>query len=517
MLLLSLCFLASFVASLVLTHRVRAWATRLGIVDRPDELRRHHHGPIPRGGGLAIGIAVTSVFFVCAALVPDIQTAIGETSRFAVLIGGGAAIFLIGLIDDVRRLGAWTKLVAECVVAILVFVAGVRIELVTVPGANSVAIPLWLSGVFTVIWMVGITNAFNLIDGSDGVAGGAGLFAALALTAVFLVHDQILGAVLALSLAGALLGFLYFNFPPASIFLGDSGSLFLGYTLAALGVVTTHKANTVLAIAIPVVAFGLPILDTLLAIVRRILKREPIFKADRGHIHHRLRDLGHSPRKVALVMYAACALFAFLSLLLIQPHVGYVTSIFLVACVVLWVGVQRLRIPEFLEMARAIQRSWRQRQAIAENVRIREATAQLHRATDAAEVAGALQHAFSSELFDRVEIWMPSVFGQAFSGTSGVEWNGNSCLWSMGVPRNGLNDRLIEWRLPVVSSPAACRMSLFRSLDREFTFADVRLIATEIQPALAQALTRLAGNATHTREPVTWPKPQQQMDPQPVG
>jgi len=204
---------------------------------------------------------------------------------------------------------------------------------------------VWISGGVTVFWLLACTNAFNLIDGVDGLAAGVGLFATVTMLLAALLGNNVPLALATIPLAGALLGFLRYNFNPATIFLGDSGSLLIGFLLGCYGVLWSQKSATILGMTAPMMALAIPLLDTSLAIVRRFLGQKPIFGADRGHIHHRLLDRGFTPRKVVLTLYAACGIFATLSLCTVwAPNVGLVIVLF---CACTWIGIQHLGYLEF--------------------------------------------------------------------------------------------------------------------------------------------------------------------------
>lgn len=484
-------FVASLGLSLVLTYLVRSWATRRGFVDRPDGVRRLHPEPIPNVGGTAIVLSTLGAFLLTAFFLPSFPAS-DQSTHVLAMLAGGFGIFLVGFWDDVRNISPATKFTLQTAIAVAVFAVGVRISGVTVGDVSSGVLPLWASLGVTVLWLVGTTNAFNLIDGGDGLAAGAALFASASLAVVFALNADPLGALMALTLTGACLGFLFFNFPPASIFLGDSGSLFLGFTLAALGVITTHTAPTVLAVAIPIVAFGLPLLDTMVAMVRRFLRREPIYKADRGHIHHRLRDLGHSPRKVALLAYGVCAGFAALSLLLTRSDNPSVLPVFIIAGAILAIGLSRLNIPELAELQRVVGRGFQQRMVIAHNVRVQEASAKL--AADGAgssEIFGAFYHAFFGAEFDRIELWVPEDLAAGLSAVRGdLTRSADGCLWKWELCTVDDERQLLEIRVPLFGSEdrAVGRLSLFRRSDRERLFTDVRLLSTHFGPALMRAL-----------------------------
>jgi UDP-GlcNAc:undecaprenyl-phosphate/decaprenyl-phosphate GlcNAc-1-phosphate transferase len=495
MLVLLLLFVCAWGLSLLLTHHVRRWSVRWGLVDVPDRGRHDHDRPIARAGGIAVFGAVTIVLGLVL-IVDRLQVFIPDetVARLLVVAAGAGAIFALGLWDDARHLGAPAKFMVQILIALAVFMAGVRIEALPLLEFADSSPPLYLSLFLTVAWLVGVTNAFNLIDGSDGVAGGAAVLACLVFGTVSLVNGNGPGALVAFVLAGAVLGFLFFNFPPASIFLGDSGSLFIGFMLAAMAVVTTQTASTALAVAVPVVCLGLPILDTLLVMVRRFLRRKPLFRGDRLHIHHILRDLGHSPRRVALVIYAVCVVFALLSLLLVRPAGSQLAVPFVVAGIILWIAVRRLRIPELTEVGRIVERGLAQREVIAHNLRVREAMLRLRSARDPAAMLAALESAFDGSEFRRGEFWLPTeAAGPLIDGRSVRYWEGG-CLWRWAAPEPFREEDSMEVRL-VFRDASGCRIgrfSLWRPLQGQGLFTDIQLIATELLPEFQRALGRLA-------------------------
>jgi UDP-GlcNAc:undecaprenyl-phosphate GlcNAc-1-phosphate transferase len=260
-----------------------------------------------------------------------------------------ALIFLVGLADDLWGLKPWHKILGQLAAAGLAVHAGVLIG-----GIRGHEMPGWLGMGVTVVWLIGCTNAVNLIDGVDGLATGVGLFATLTTLAAALMGRNVELALATAPLAGALLGFLRYNFNPASIFLGDCGSLPLGFLLGCFAVQWGQKSTTLLGMTAPLMALAIPLLDTALAIVRRFLRREPIFGADSGHIHHRLLARGMTPRGVALLLYGVCGLGAMLSLLssILQNYTGLILVLF---CAGTWIGIQNLGYTEFGTARRMLQ------------------------------------------------------------------------------------------------------------------------------------------------------------------
>ena len=248
------------------------------------------------------------------------------------LLVGGSFIVLVGIIDDYKNLPAKVKLVGQILAAaVLVIAFDVRIDFITDPFSDFFYTE-WLAIPLTIFWIVGLTNTVNLIDGLDGLAAGVATIASVTIFLVALQQNIMLVAVLTAALAGAACGFLYYNFNPARIFMGDSGSMFLGYMLAGISVIGAVKCAATIALIVPILALGLPILDTTFAIVRRYCGGVPIFKPDKGHLHHRLMDLGFSQRQAVLLMYVISALLGLSAVALTE--VSYQFAI-LIVCVVI--------------------------------------------------------------------------------------------------------------------------------------------------------------------------------------
>ena len=409
------------------------------------------------------------------------------------MLVGGILMFGVGFWDDTHEMKAATKFTLQVLIAAFVFFGGVRIMGVGFGDVWYSQLTAVMGFVVTVVWIVGTTNAFNLIDGSDGVAGGAALFASISMGIIFALNGDPLGALMATVLVGACLGFLFFNFPPATVFMGDCGALFLGYTLAALGVITTHKGSTLLAVTIPVIAFGVPLLDTLIAIVRRYLRHEPIFAPDRGHIHHRLRDLGMSPRAVAIFLYVACAGCASLSMLLAAPGRPTVLPVFVVASAVLILGVQRLNVPELIELSRVLHRGLQQRSVISHNVRLHVLASTVRSARNAHDAVDAVAEAFEGSEFSAIELWVDAHHGRALEGHEAVHSDDSGCVVRIVYERILHPEQEFEIRVPIhFADDRMGRLSLFRSATGPRLFTDVRLVAEILAPALTHTLDRLA-------------------------
>ena len=311
-------FVVAALLSLALTPLVRRLMLRLGLVDEPNH-RRVNADPVPRGGGLAVAaafIAVAGVLLLFAGSIGGQVSAIfGEPDPreiFGLLVGAAIAT-AVGALDDAFQLRARFQLLGQIAVALFALIAGISVTLVNNPFApGNITLTGPIAAGFTILWIVGMTNSINFIDGLDGLSSGIALIAAVTLGLISLTTaiNQPDVAVLCLALAGALLGFLRWNFHPASIFIGTSGVMFVSYTLAVLAILGSAK------VAVALLVLGVPIIDTFWNIVRRLATGKSPFAADRGHLHHRLLDLGLSHSRTVLLIYAICLALAVLSFVL---------------------------------------------------------------------------------------------------------------------------------------------------------------------------------------------------------
>ncbi len=292
------------------TRLVRDGALKFGLVDHPDHNRKVHKKPIPRLGGVAIICSYAISLLVIPVFAGSGLLGLTHHAKTYWLLAGLAVVFGTGLIDDLTTLTPLQKLAGQFAAAVLVWSGGVQVHMLQDVHLNG-----WLSLPITVSWLLLCMNAFNLIDGLDGLAAGSSLVSTIAMLAAAMLDKNTFLILMITPLVGALLGFLRFNFNPATIFLGDSGSLSIGFLLGCFGVMWGEKTHTLLSLLAPAMAMSLPLLETGLSIVRRYLRRRPIFSPDREHIHHRLLDRGKTPRQAALLLYAAAGLTAILALL----------------------------------------------------------------------------------------------------------------------------------------------------------------------------------------------------------
>jgi UDP-GlcNAc:undecaprenyl-phosphate GlcNAc-1-phosphate transferase len=340
--------------------------------------------------------------------------------------------------------------------AIGLYVAGFRIELLTNPITHHPVELGWMSLPVTLLWLVAISNAFNLIDGLDGLAAGVGLFATLSLFLLATLQAKSFVAAVSVALAGALLGFLPHNFNPARIYLGDSGALTIGLVLAALSVGGSQKGPIFVTLTIPLLIFGLPLLDVSVTTLRRFLSGHPIFHRDEEHLHHRLLKIGLTPRAAVLFLYAVAAVFALASVLVVNFR-GTISPLIALLCGLLaWIVVRQMNYPEFAELDSHLRREWStQRQVLRNHILLRKAAQELGRAQsldEAWEVAGQVFEALD---LDAASLDLPFAAGMPrqlrWARGDGQDWRaagpGPNELWTVTLPLSHCGQRAGSLRL----------------------------------------------------------------------
>ncbi|MEI7733635.1 MAG: MraY family glycosyltransferase [Verrucomicrobiota bacterium] len=306
-------FIMAGVVSLVLTPLVIWLAKWLDIVDHPGN-RKIHQQAVPLLGGLAVAVGMWLPVYALSFHSNLVNSNLFAQGRLVLLILlSGFIMLLVGVVDDIRGLNARKKFLIQLPIAVALVLSGVRFSNITIPGLGTVPLD-FIGPLLSIIWIIGITNAINLVDGLDGLAVGVALFAAGTNALIAIIHGNVVAAVLLTALTGACLGFLPYNTNPARVFLGDTGSLFLGMTLAVSSMITAQKGIMATSMLIPVLVLGYPIADTLLSMTRRAIRGKSMFSADAGHIHHRLLHLGLTHRQSAFAIYLVCALFSLLAL-----------------------------------------------------------------------------------------------------------------------------------------------------------------------------------------------------------
>jgi UDP-GlcNAc:undecaprenyl-phosphate GlcNAc-1-phosphate transferase len=384
-------FCIALVVVIAVTPFVRRFALDVGAVDRPGQ-RRVHEQSIPRLGGIALVLAFFAPLLVLFGLETEVaRQYFSDPLRIVGLIAGGLLLSGLGVLDDVRGVRAWTKLWVQVAAATIAFMCHYRIGGVAVPFIGNLDMGIFALPM-TALWIVAIINAVNLIDGLDGLAGGIAFFACVTNFVVGAINNDGLVMLLSASLGGAVLGFLLFNYNPASIFMGDSGSMFLGYVLATTSILgNSIKSSTTVAIFVPLIALGLPIIDTLFAMVRRFLERRPIFAPDRGHIHHRLLAMGINHRRAVLILYGLSILFTACAILISMGRNWQVGGTLLVLSMVV-IGLVRA-LHEFQAALRRFRRHERVRPPGVDILRgaVPTALQRLAAARDLTDLKGVLE------------------------------------------------------------------------------------------------------------------------------
>jgi UDP-GlcNAc:undecaprenyl-phosphate GlcNAc-1-phosphate transferase len=507
-------FAVSLLLSFVLTMYVRDLATARDWVAAPALDRHLHVRPLPRLGGVAIFLSFLlslGIALLAGALNPRFAFHASSADLLSILLPG-FLIFAVGVYDDIHPVKPYVKFTVQAIAGAILFAFGLRIlDLPVLFGHHHFS--WFLSLPLTILWVLAVTNAFNLIDGLDGLAAGSALFSTLVVFVVALFSHSALVSLMTLALAGAILGFLRFNFNPATIFLGDCGSQFIGFVLSALALRGAQKAPTIIAVAIPVVSFGLPILETTLSIMRRFISGRPVFTADREHIHHKLLDHGLSHRQVVIVLYAVSAVFALLSLFLLWPTGSTLGLVLAVLGTGIWLGVQRLGYLEFGELARVAQRTMEQRQIFINNLAIRRATEELKVSHDYPQLCRILVAAFSSNDFDAFDLhwrWLPSEFPDIQNLQLAGGGNGQPCLRWKRADSLFIPTVATAWSLSldlVANGRPYGLMRLYRLYNERDLQLDINLLTSAFPSALAEALDRA------TRHTASEGRPSQESAP----
>ena len=473
---------AGFLA-VVLTPLVIRLALHLRAVDQPG-VRAVHRTPIPRIGGLAIFLAA----IVMIVLVSFLDNRIGRAFRdmreqLMTLLCSATFVFLIGFVDDLKGLPARFKFLAELAAAGALCFVGIRIHAIVIGDGRVLDLGSW-DCLLTLLWVVGITNAVNLSDGLDGLAAGISAVACGVIAVVAMHNGVAVLAVLMLALAGALCGFLVFNFNPAKVFMGDCGSLFVGFTIAAASVLCFAKTAALVGLALPALALAIPIFDTLFSMMRRFLDRRSLFAPDRGHIHHRLLDLGLPQRHAVLAIYLVTLLAAGLGLFMLVSDgansvILFVSLLFLIVLLFRAVGAVRLR--ETLARLRAKSvHSRRRRKAreAFEHMQLR-----LRRTADSKDRWRAI-----CEAAERLElVWVSLRVTNADGGTDTSIWRretaapkGGARIVTMNLPIHDVrHDRLMEFEIAILIGDslesASHRAGLFSRLLEEHACAGLMI------------------------------------------
>lgn len=343
---IAIAFLLAFITAFVITPYTIRLAKKVGAVDIPND-RRVNKKPMPRLGGLAViaGFLVSVIYLVISASIEGKINLLedGLNVKLLGILGGMLVLGIVCYIDDVKDIKPLVKLAGQVVAAIIVASSGVLIDNFTIPfKENSFVLNEVFSFILTVGWIIGITNAINLIDGLDGLSSGITLISCLSLVVVFALNESpLIAIILITALAGAIVGFLPYNFNPAKTFIGDVGSNFMGFALAIISILGVAKTYTAIVLIAPIMILALPIFDTIWAIIRRIIKSKSIkgvFKADRGHLHHRLMAKGYTQKQSVLILYGATATLGMTAIILLDSGIWKAASFALLVIAIVAIG-----------------------------------------------------------------------------------------------------------------------------------------------------------------------------------
>lgn len=500
---------------------------RFKLLDVPADDRRVHKFGIPRLGGVAIyismGLALATLPLISNLLTQSLRTY--YTTDLLIALVPATLVLLLGIYDDLRGTNATVKFLCLGLIAALFYWMGGRIEVLAIPFVGAVHLPATVGFFVTVFWLVGIANAFNLIDGMDGLAPGAALFSSIVILVISLAQENPLMIVVSLVLCGALAGFLRYNFNPASIFLGDSGALFVGFLLAALAVLGTQKATTAVAVLTPILAFGLPVVDTGVTMARRLVGRRPIFQGDSEHIHHMLLARGWSQRRVVLILYAVCAVFGLLAALFTKtssPQTGFVLFVIAVAVII---AVGHLRYHEVDELRAGMMRTVGDRRIrVANNIRLRRASLSLSQASTLNELFEAISLLLEFEEFAYANLHLgqegrAEINERAFQtapqrgGDGKLDFRNGRIFWSW--QRAGVTEKMVTgsssfwcFQLPLTSESGEWGwMNFYRPIDGPPLLLNMNYLTSsfrvELTDATERALKPFADRVNETHIPLS--------------
>lgn len=348
----AIAFLLAFIVTFMATPYTIKLARKIGAVDVPKDERRMHKNAMPKFGGPAVilGFLVSVIYLLIVMSLEDTIVLFGPDEYWKKLLGMFIGIVIISVtcaIDDIKTIKPLTKLTGQVLAAIVAVAFGIRIVSIDFAFIQAPELNDLLSAVITIVWIVGVTNAINLIDGLDGLAAGISVISAVSLLIIFVLNGSpMIAIILITALAGALVGFLPFNFSPAKTFIGDTGSNFLGYTISIISILGVAKTYTLAVIILPLIVLGLPLFDTLWAIIRRLIKGKSIkaiFKADKGHLHHRIVAKGFSQKQAVLILYGISATFGIFAVILLDSGIWKALSFLLMVIVAIGLGYKNFQ------------------------------------------------------------------------------------------------------------------------------------------------------------------------------
>ncbi len=350
---IAIAFILAFVVTFVTTPYTIKIAKKVGAVSEEKDGRRAHRKSMPKFGGPAVilGFLVSTIYLLIVMSMENSINLFGIQEYWKKLLGFFVGILVIStfcVVDDIKTIRPITKLMGQILGAVCIVIAGIRIDGITLPFLNFPEIHEVTSVLFTILWIIVVTNAINLIDGLDGLSSGISIISAISLLVIFVLNgSSLISIVLITALAGALVGFLPFNYTPAKTFIGDTGSNFLGFSLATISILGVAKTYTAAVIVLPLIVLGLPIFDTVWAIIRRLIKGKSlkaVFKADKGHLHHKLVAKGFSQKQAVLILYGISAIFGMFAVILFDSGIWKALSFLLIVIVAIVSGYKNFSV-----------------------------------------------------------------------------------------------------------------------------------------------------------------------------
>ena len=492
MLLYAYIFVLAVAVSALLTYWVRNTAVARGLKSTPVYGRHTHTQPLPRLGGVAICLTFLLAALAYLPISRFLHTSFSIRGYLGILVPV-LLIFLMGAYDDLKPLKPKAKIAVQASAAILLYLGGLGIHYFeTLLGGRllgkAVDLPL------TILWVLLITNAFNLIDGLDGLAAGSAMISAVVVFSAAMSSHNELVTFLVVALLGAILGFLPFNFHPASIFMGDSGSLFIGFLLSALSMAAASKTTTIAGMAIPLLAFGLPILDVTLAVSRRFLRGHSLFRGDTDHIHHKLLRRGFSHAHTVVTLYAVTLAFVLASLVVLVDGALLAPVLFVVG-IGICLGVQQLHYSEFSEIFQPVAR---RRQIVTGQANVRRAADELTSCSDFRTICQILQETLQPVGLDAIRIKSLGKDGFPMALLHSLHYDSDG-KWLLEWSERKTDDLPWEYNFELLanSHPSLGYASLFRMPPSEDVRLNWDLLAEEfrngLSEAVEQATTRMKG------------------------
>lgn len=488
--------------SLILTPIIRRKCVRHNLLDFPNDPRRIHTTPRPRLGGIAVYLAfylpLFAIFFTNGVLQ---KLFIERSHMFFSLFVTSSLVFAIGVYDDIWGATVTQKFIVQVIAAAFLYVLGFKITLVSIPFVGPASLGVW-GFPLTILWIVGVTNALNFIDGIDGLACGVGFFSISTMFILSIFLYRPLTALFAAALAGALLGFSMYNFAPASIFMGDSGSLFIGFIIAAISLQSSQKSSTAVVLLIPIIALGLPITDTLLAILRRVGKGLSPFSADREHIHHRLLNKGFSSRQVVLILYGVTILLGSMALLMTTVNNNGLTLILISLSIMVIAGLKMLGYSADMALIQTMahKRIQEKRQLLRHQQLTEEMMMELAAVSELIELKKLMIRYFEMMELDVGRCVIPTLTPDMPGYLAVKELELSWCSMRHEEER-ALNVHLWSVAIPLVAGQKKCgELVLGKTLPEEHTstpFLEIAVIGGHLKHSIEKQLAAILTNNSH--------------------